>query len=148
MCLPSCTLVLCSKGSLLLIQRFELLTGAGDHLPITPIRLISDCFPREITLFDIIYISRTGGPHIPSPSFISLISLNSVYHICVLLSPWTYIKTSIRATRRTSSACYPMCSVVLPRAVGIGGQGCMLSQMLNLCCPEIVMWKGETPILY
>lgn len=71
------------QGFLIPIQRFELLTDTRDHLPITPFRLISDCFPREITLFDIIYISRTGGPHIPSPSFISLISLNSVYHICV-----------------------------------------------------------------
>lgn len=32
--------------------------------------------------------------------------------------PSTYIKTSINATRWTSSACYSMCSDVLPRAVG------------------------------
>jgi hypothetical protein len=94
-------------------------------------------------------ISHAQEVHISLP-LVSLVWSVLIQFITSVSSfpPSTYIKTSINVTRWTSCACYPMCSDVLPRAVGIGSQDSMLSQMLNWCCPKIVMSKGETPILY
>jgi hypothetical protein len=130
------------SGSLRPIESFELLMDAGDppssHPSPPDFRLF---FPRKL-LGLTSSISHTREVHIPSPSFISLISLNSVYHMCPHTTPLSAsLKTPINATRWISCACCLISSNVLPRAMGIRGLGHWTPINVNFrlhkdCCVE------------
>lgn len=114
-----------------------------------PVRLISDCFPREITLFDIIYIFHTGGPHVPSLTFISLISLNSVYHICALLSSSLSFHQNIDQCNSLNLLCM-LSAKFLCFAKGFGNSWLGYSTVTHaeLRQPKIVLLKGGKPPHY